>query len=564
MKHKILITALIAIGFSLSGASHALSVLKADGTRSVANVEGNKLLLRDATGKRWLPASDGTYKTSDGKTLLVQGGIIGPTDSKAKVGVIAPKKQGPDKLLPAVQPAAPGMGSPAATQRGLLMQPDKPGNEVKPGPKPAILNPNAFAQTPYKGPKQGSVTSIVSDSVIKTGSKISGGWREYAADRSWRRVVFRLDGHVGAIVFSDGKPGSLLPSVTHYAASGRGPKGSPASYNEVRTFAGATPGILDKAKTSSPIPSDIATRIGEIGGDIKVMQQLAELMRISELGSALDAMRVADDGGFFPDRPGGSPGEGNWSDPRSGVGRDGRTSDGKTVMGEKITDPDGNSSQTAVTTYSDGSTTTVTYRRDADGGRDVSGSNSNAKGHITGGFSVTRSSSGDTTMTGYTRNINTSEVRYTTVTTSPNGSSRSSNGRVTPGRTAPSEVPFSGRGGFDEAWLYKAMPWFMDAYYLQWKSESDLVKSGGRIKQPGLDEQSTLVLNEGPEVGASGVVNCGATDANNPCARPARVGEDPRGGWGRISQPIRGGEPGAPIGGQAEPRPVPIPEPEPQ
>ena len=141
MKYKILITALIAIGFSLSGASHALSVLKPDGTRSVANVEGNKLMLRDATGKLWLLASDGTYKTDDGRTLYVKGGIIGaqsgsggpprietgviaPIDSKAKAdligpnsspakaGIIAPMNQGPDKLLPAVQPSAPGMGSP--------------------------------------------------------------------------------------------------------------------------------------------------------------------------------------------------------------------------------------------------------------------------------------------------------------------------------------------------------------------------------------------------------------------------------------------------------------------
>ena len=179
MKHKILISALIAIGFSLSGVSHALSVLKPDGTRSVANVEGNKLMLRDATGKLWLLASDGTYKTDDGRTLYVKGGIIGaqsgsggpprietgviapidtkaktgivgpnsspakvdligpnsspakagivgPLDNKAKADIIAPMNQGPGKLLPAVQPSVPGMGSPAATQGGLLMQTDKP------------------------------------------------------------------------------------------------------------------------------------------------------------------------------------------------------------------------------------------------------------------------------------------------------------------------------------------------------------------------------------------------------------------------------------------------------
>ena len=85
MKHKILITALIAIGFSLSGVIHAvpIAVTKPDGSKAVANVEGNKLMLRDATGKLWLPAGDGTYKTSDGKAIIVQGGIIAAQSGNA-------------------------------------------------------------------------------------------------------------------------------------------------------------------------------------------------------------------------------------------------------------------------------------------------------------------------------------------------------------------------------------------------------------------------------------------------------------------------------------------------
>ena len=192
MKHKTLAAALIAIGSSLHGASHAApqTLTKPDGTKVEANVEGNKLLLRDATGKRWLPASDGSYKTKDGKTLLVQGGVIAPQFKPTA----SPKKQGPDKLLPAVQPAAPGMGSPAATrggllmdkppdkpsppkpdkmmvpsmgspaatQRGLLMESDKPGNEVKPGPKPdktmtpSMGSPAATRATPMPQGTQGS------------------------------------------------------------------------------------------------------------------------------------------------------------------------------------------------------------------------------------------------------------------------------------------------------------------------------------------------------------------------------------------------------------------------
>ncbi len=164
MKRKILITALIAIGLSLSGVSHAvpLSITKPDGTKTVANVEGNKLMLRDATGKLWISAGDGTYKTNDGKTLIVQGGIIaaqsgstaapivGPLDNKAKgkggiVGPMfnppaSPMKQGPGKLLPAVQkPSASGMGSPAATRGGMVMESDKPG--PKPDKKGGMLDP---------------------------------------------------------------------------------------------------------------------------------------------------------------------------------------------------------------------------------------------------------------------------------------------------------------------------------------------------------------------------------------------------------------------------------------
>lgn len=152
MKHKILMSALIAIGFSLSGVSHALSVLKPDGTRSVANVEGNKLMLLAANTERShapghfaseidtpkvgvVTSMDNKAKAKAGligpNSSPVKAGIIGPLDNKAKAGVIAPMNQGPGKLLPAVQPSAPGMGSSAATRRGLLMQKNKPQTQTK-------------------------------------------------------------------------------------------------------------------------------------------------------------------------------------------------------------------------------------------------------------------------------------------------------------------------------------------------------------------------------------------------------------------------------------------------
>ena len=134
MKHKILISALIAIGFSLHGVSHAVpqTMTKPDGTKVEANVEGNKLLLRDATGKRWLPASDGTYKTSDGKTLIVQGGIIAaqsgssaaPTDSKPKAGIVGPM----------FNPAAAPSGSPVAPNK-LMDRSDAAGPTINLPPR---------------------------------------------------------------------------------------------------------------------------------------------------------------------------------------------------------------------------------------------------------------------------------------------------------------------------------------------------------------------------------------------------------------------------------------------
>lgn len=89
-------TALFVLGLSLSGASHALLIWKPDGTRSEAQVVGNRLMLVDANN-RLTPARDGTYKTDAGKAIVVQGGVIAtpgalgaPIDSKAQGVATAP------------------------------------------------------------------------------------------------------------------------------------------------------------------------------------------------------------------------------------------------------------------------------------------------------------------------------------------------------------------------------------------------------------------------------------------------------------------------------------------
>lgn len=413
-----------------------------------------------------------------------------------------------------------------------------------------------------KGGKAGSgaVTRVVSDRVVKTGSKISGGWREYAADQSWRRAVFILDREAVTIIFSDGKPGRRPPSMTHYmkyAKPGPGTKGSPASYHEVRTFADASPAILDKANQSSLIPADVATRIHELGGDIKLMQQMAELKRIGELKNAFDAMRnPGADGGFFPGRPGGSPGEGNWSNPRRGVGRDGRASDDDSVP------------EATIILHDDGSTTTTTHDNDNHGNRRTESVDNDKHGNRTGGSSYSESPNGDRTTISYTRDPRTDTT--TSHVHNDYGDGRRSRNHVEVYRhgrrvRSPSEVPFSGRGGFNEEELARSRAGsrLLDTYYLQWKRENDLRLSGGRIKQPGRGDQPSLVQNEGPEVGTSGVVNCGDSNTN-PCARAAGASTDTRRSFGTISQPGRGvGSGGATPGTPTGPRP-PVPEPEPQ
>lgn len=426
-----------------------------------------------------------------------------------------------------------------------------------------------FAQSPIK-PEQIKRTLIVTDNVLLAGSKISGGWREYAVDGSWRRVTFVLDGAAASVTFGDGKPGRRLPSATRYGYAGPGGKGAKAgdakaAYSEVRVFADATPEIRSRANQPSQVPDDVATRIRELGGDIKLMQQAADIKRVSELGSALDAARnPAAAGRFFDDRPGGPPrrsGSG-WNDPRAGVGRDGRASDSPSSPPEPIdefpetTDAEGNRSSTRVVRHADGSTTTEDTRSSPDGSASVIRTEKDAHGNVTGGGGESASANGDITTGEYKRNPKTGEVFYRTVTTAPDGMGVRHSGTH---HGTPSETLYSGRGGFDEAWMDQSLPWFMDALYVQWKRESDLVKSGGRISQPGRGEAPSLVINEGPDVGASAVVNCGDSNTN-PCEGTEGTGEDTRGRLGALTQPPRDGLTGGPLGGTP---PFPMPNPKP-
>jgi hypothetical protein len=430
---------------------------------------------------------------------------------------------------------------------------------------------SALAQAPIKAEKSPR-TLTVTDSVRLAGSRISGSWREYAVDGSWRRVTFALDGNAGAVTFGDGERGRRLPGVTRYAYAGPGGKDAKAGdaqtvYHEARVFPGATPGIRDRADQSSPVPEKIATRIRELGGDIKLMQQMADIKRIAEQGSALDATRGSGaDGGVFGDRPGGAPRRsgGGWARPGAGVGRDGRASDsqggGKAQTGDEVVSSDersgtdGSSESHVVVRHRDGSTTTTDTRSDS-GGSGSSTTERNKDGEVTGGTSSeTRTSPATVIEITFKRDPNTGQIRYQNRTTDASGV------RVRSGVRGGTPPETGGRGGFDEAWMDQALPWLMDALYMQWKRENDLVQSGGMIAQPGRGDEPSLVINEGPDVGASAVTNCGDA-GTNPCARFEGAVVDTRERMNSLSQPPRDGPTGGPLGGAMPSIPMPNPPP---
>ncbi len=420
---------------------------------------------------------------------------------------------------------------------------------------------SAYAQVLDKGFKQAPVSKVIADSVLKNGNKISGGWYEYPADGSWRRVAFTLDDLVGRVVISDGKPGSKLPDITRFSASGRpGFKGRDASYQEQRIFTNTGAIINRNSNRTSLIPDDVANRIHELGGDIKLMQQLLDIKKISDLGSAFDAAQnPGAEGGLTNGFPGtGSRGrDGKWSDPRAGVGRDGRASDDTFEITEDTRDRDGYGRVTWVTTHTDGSTTREHRTTDRDGSVHYSREDVTAHGDLTAGKWEDLSSTRVYSNCIYTRNPSTGETKFW-LTTNRSGVPEQYVWRYTPERNTP---PETGNGSFDLAWLAQSIPWLVDAYYADWKRESDLVKSGGRISQPGRGEQSTMITNENPRVGASAVINCGDSNTN-PCARTVNTKVDTGAIFRKISQPGRG-TPTGPIDGKEQPKPIPVPEPKP-
>jgi len=424
---------------------------------------------------------------------------------------------------------------------------------------------SVHAQKATKGPVLPAGTSVVSDSVRKTGRIITAGWREYAADGAWRRVYQVRDEASGAtmVVFGDGVPGRRTASVSRFSYSARSAKGVLIQHDEIVSTADASPAILAQAGRSSPVPAGIAQRIRGLGGELGEVQSLADISkRMKDIGTAFEAagpkgtsLNPAD--GFVGRGPSGGPG---WKDPRGGLGRDGRASDGP-KGGKLVESTTGyNEDKTNVSVsqtreYSGGgrATTTVTVERD---GSAASGSSvgTNSAGEVTGGASFSAERDGAASSTSYTRDVRTGVITFTPTRWDASGNKTTVTG--TDPRRSPGET--GSRSRF-EVELAQFVPWLADAYYAQWKRETALLISGGRITQPG--GAPTLVLNEGPEVGVTGVVNCGDS-STNPCNRVGGVAVDVKGKLGGLSQPNRGVG-GPPIGGRDTPRPMPKPDPQP-
>jgi len=100
MKHHKLIAMFVAFGLiALAGVSHAMfDTFLPSGAKAKADIVGNKLMVQGKDG-RWAPAPDGVYKGTDGKSVVVQGGIIA-TDVPARGGIMMDKKDQDKPKLP--------------------------------------------------------------------------------------------------------------------------------------------------------------------------------------------------------------------------------------------------------------------------------------------------------------------------------------------------------------------------------------------------------------------------------------------------------------------------------
>lgn len=163
MNRKTWIALFVVLGLvALGGICHAAAfdAFLPSGAKAKGNIVGNKLMLQGANGK-WSPAPDGVYKMGNGKSFVVQGGIVsnpgGPAatrggmameDKKTKEKVVKEKGGKKDEMM------TPGLGGPAATRGGIMMDKDKPKQPDRPKPDKPDKKGQMLADpaTPGQGP----------------------------------------------------------------------------------------------------------------------------------------------------------------------------------------------------------------------------------------------------------------------------------------------------------------------------------------------------------------------------------------------------------------------------
>lgn len=167
MQRKLLTAMVTALALSLSGASHALLIWLPDGTKREAQIVGNRLMVRDASGNM-ASARDGVYKTDDGRALVVKGGIIAtpggakePSDAGNKGQAVGPMYNSPS---PANAPAG-GTSPVAPAPTGPT--PNVPDAKFVKCPlaqaRTEVVSklPKGWWQTPYEGPLVGTRVEMI-------------------------------------------------------------------------------------------------------------------------------------------------------------------------------------------------------------------------------------------------------------------------------------------------------------------------------------------------------------------------------------------------------------------
>jgi hypothetical protein len=126
----------IGLGYALVGAAAAVDYFMPNGQKVRAEIRGNQFILIGMRGPQ--PAPDGTYRGPDGRSIIVQRGIIVQQGGAAQMPRTGEMKGLNPQPEPPSKPVSPGAA------KGFNPQPDPPGKALglgmQPGASPA-LNP---------------------------------------------------------------------------------------------------------------------------------------------------------------------------------------------------------------------------------------------------------------------------------------------------------------------------------------------------------------------------------------------------------------------------------------